>query len=81
MNSEIHLINDDDISSFDIGTPAFLDSSWSTSTGESLHSTKQDVQDFVIFIEPTVSMITNHLIVISPVNSEVTFDVAVQTYK
>lgn len=55
MNSEIHLINDDDISSFDIGTPAFLDSSWSTSTGESLHSTKQDVQDFVIFIEPTIS--------------------------
>jgi len=55
MNSEFHLINDDDVSSFDIGTPAFLSSSWSPPTGEGLHSSKKDGQEFIVFIEPTIS--------------------------
>ena len=54
MNSEFHLINDDDVSAFDIGTPAFLSSS---PTGEGLHPSKTDGQEFIVFIEPTVSTI------------------------
>jgi len=55
MNSEFNLINDDDISAFDIGTPAFLSSSWSSTTGEGLHPSKTDGQEFIVFIEPTIS--------------------------
>lgn len=55
MNSEFHLINDDDVSAFDIGTPAFLSSSWSKPTGEGLHPSKIDDQEFIVFIEPTIS--------------------------
>ena len=55
MNSEFHLINDDDVSAFDIGTPAFLSSSWSSPTKEGLHPSKTDGQEFIVFIEPTVS--------------------------
>jgi len=55
MNSEFNLINDDDISAFDIGTPAFLSSSWSSPTGEGLHPSKTDGQEFIVFIEPTIS--------------------------
>jgi len=55
MNSEFHLINDDDVSAFDIGTPAFLSSSWSSPTGEGLHPSKTDGQEFIVFIEPTIS--------------------------
>ena len=57
MNSEFHLINDDDVSAFDIGTPAFLSSSWSSPTGEGLHPSKTDGQEFIVFIEPTVSRV------------------------
>ena len=45
MNSEFQLINDDDISAFDIGTPAFLSSSWSSPTEEGLHPLKIDDTD------------------------------------
>jgi len=55
MNSTFHLINDDDISSFDIGTPAFLTSSWSAPIRESLHPSNEDGQEFIVFIEPTIS--------------------------
>lgn len=55
MNSEFHLINDDDVSAFDIGTPAFLSSSWSSPTKEGLHPSKTDGQEFFVFIEPTIS--------------------------
>ena len=57
MNSEFNLLNDDDISAFDIGTPAFLSSSWSSPTEEGLHPSKTDGQEFIVFIEPTVSTI------------------------
>jgi len=52
MNSAFHLINDDDISSFDVGTPAFLTSS---PIRESLLPSTQDGQEFIVFIEPTIS--------------------------
>jgi len=56
MNSAFHLINDDDISSFDIGTPAFLTNSCSTPTRESLCTSNQDGPEFtIVFIEPTIS--------------------------
>lgn len=54
MNSEFHLLNDDDVSAFDIGTPAFLSSSWSSPTG-GLHPSKTDGHEFIVFIEPTIS--------------------------
>ena len=58
MNSAFHLINDDDISSFDIGTPAFLTNSCSTPTRESLCTSNQDGPEFtIVFIEPTVCII------------------------
>jgi len=55
MNTSFHLINDDDISSYDIGTPAFLTSSWNEPIRESLHPSTQDGQEYFIFIEPTIS--------------------------
>lgn len=55
MNSAFHLINDDDISSFDIETAAFLSSSWNSPIRESLNLSIPDGQEFFVFIEPTIS--------------------------